>query len=439
MTVAEVWSVQRRTLRVLVASQVLGGVGVASGIAVGGLLAAQLQGSATAAGVAQACTTIGAALFALPLARMMSRHGRRPGLATGYGLGVAGAVCVLVAAQTHALWLLLLGMSLFGGGSTSNQQARYAATDLAAPTRRGRALSVVMWATTIGAVIGPNLADPGARVADAIGLRQLAGSFLFSVVAYGLAAGTLWLALRPDPLLTARSARWGGAVNAGLPRRLGLGAALRLVTASRTGLLGLVAVVVSHTVMVGVMVMTPVHMGEHEATLRVIGLVIGVHILGMYAFSPVVGWCADRFGRVWVVLAGAMVLLAATGVAGTAPEHGSAQLGVGLFLLGVGWSCGLVAGSTLLTESVSAAARPGVQGSTDLLMGLVAGLGGLAAGPVVAGPGYPTLNLLAALVVLPMAMLAVVMLRSGPSWPLPGDPTPMTPGMAQGVATGETS
>ena len=436
MTTVDVRSVQRQTLRVLIASQVLGGVGVASGIAVGGLLAAQIHGSATAAGVAQACTTIGAALFAPPLAAMMSRRGRRPGLTTGYGLGVAGAACVLVAAQTDALWLLLVGMALFGGGSTSNQQARYAATDLAEPTRRGRALSVVMWATTIGAVTGPNLAEPGARVADAVGLPQLAGSFLFSVVAYGVAAGVLWLVLRPDPLLTARALRSTGPVEAGPPRRLGLVTSLRMLTASRTGWLGLVAVVVSHTVMIGVMVMTPVHMGEHDATLRVIGLVIGVHILGMYAFSPVVGWCADRFGRVWVVLAGALILLAATGVAGTAPEHGSAQLGVGLFLLGVGWSCGLVAGSTLLTESVPMAVRPGVQGSTDLLMGLVAGLGGLAAGPVVAGPGYPTLNLLAALVVVPMAALAVVLLRSGPSRPLPAGPVP---GAAPGVATAEAS
>ncbi|HEX5493745.1 MAG TPA: MFS transporter [Mycobacteriales bacterium] len=425
-------AVQRRTLRVLTASQILGGVGVASGIAVGGLLAADLHGSATAAGLAQACSTIGAALLALPLARLMSRRGRRPGLATGYALGLTGAVCVLVAAQAHALWLLLVGMLLFGGGTTSNQQARYAATDLAIPTRRGRTLAIVVWATTVGAVTGPNLADPGARLADAIGLRHLAGSFLFSLVAFGLAAGTLLLTLRPDPLLTARAVSPGSA--AGPASRLPLGAALRLVTASPTGLLGLAAVVVSHTVMVGVMVMTPVHMGEHGATLRVVGLVIGVHILGMYAFSPAVGWLADRFGRVPVVLAGALILLTATGVAGTAPEQGSAQLGVGLFLLGTGWSCGLVAGSTLLTESVPAAARPGVQGSTDLLMGLVAGLGGLAAGPVVAGPGYPMLNLLAALVVLPLVVLALGLVRSGGAPTGSGGPAP-----APGVVAGEVS
>lgn len=421
--------VQRRTLRVLTASQILGGVGVASGIAVGGLLAADLHGSATAAGLAQACATIGAALFALPLARLMSRHGRRPGLATGYGLGVLGAACVLIAAQSHALWLLLLGMALFGGGTTSNQQARYAATDLASPARRGRALSIVVWATTVGAVTGPNLAESGARLADAVGLRHLAGSFLFSLVAFGLAAGMLLVALRPDPLLTARATSpsgASGASGAGPGDRLPLGATLRLVTATRTGLLGLVAVVVSHTVMVSVMVMTPVHMGEQGATLRVVGLVIGVHILGMYAFSPVVGWFADRFGRTRVVLAGALILLAATGVAGAAPMHGSTQLGVGLFLLGSGWSCGLVAGSTLLTESVPAAVRPGVQGSTDLLMGLVAGLGGLAAGPVVAGMGYPMLNLLAALVVLPLLVLALGAVRSRPALSGSGGSVPGT-------------
>lgn len=430
-------AVQRRTLRVLTVSQLLGGVGVASGIAVGGLLAADLHGSATAAGFAQACSTIGAALFAVPLARLAALRGRRRGLATGYTLGLAGVACVLAAAQAHHLWLLLVGMALFGGGNTSNQQARYAATDLATPQRRGRALSIVLWATTAGAVAGPNLAEPGARLADAIGLRHLAGPFVFSLVAYGLAAVILVLTLRPDPLLTARAV--GPVPERSDDRARGVRhpvGALRLVAASPTGLLGLVAVVVSHAVMVGVMVMTPVHMGEQGATLRVVGLVIGVHILGMYAFSPVVGWFADRFGRVRVVLAGALILLAATAVAGSAPEHGSAQLGVGLLLLGTGWSCGLVAGSTLLTESVPLATRPSVQGSADLLMGLVAGCGGLAAGPIVAGPGYPTLNLLAALVVLPLLVLALWQVRSGPRRPaaVAVDPSGVSTGMVTGEA-----
>jgi MFS family permease len=423
--------VQRRTLRVLTVSQVLGGVGVASGIAIGGLLAADLQGSATVAGLAQTSSTIGAALLAVPMARLMALRGRRPGLAAGYLLGLAGAACAVTAAQTHALWLLFVGMALLGGGTAANQQARFAATDLAEPARRGRALSVVVWATTVGAVAGPNLADPGARLAGAVGVADLAGSFLFSIVAFGLAGLALLALLRPDPLLTAREAPVGApagggsaagapAGGRGAPRRLSFPESLRQVTASRTGLLGLVAVMVSHTVMVGVMSMTPVHMGEHGATLRVVGVVISVHILGMYAFSPLVGWCADRFGRARVVLAGGLVLLAATGVAGGAPEHGSAQLGVGLFLLGVGWSCGLVAGSTLLTEAVPAEARPSVQGSADLLMGLAAGLGGIAAGPVVAGPGYPVLNVLAAVLVVPLLVLAAASVRSRPGAPLHG-------------------
>lgn len=426
-------AVQRRTLRVLTVSQVLGGVGVASGIAVGGILAAELRGSAAVAGLAQTSSTIGAALLAVPMARLMALRGRRPGLAAGYSLGLAGAACAVTAAQIHALWLLFVGMALLGGGTTSNQQARFAATDLARPARRGRALSVVVWATTIGAVAGPNLADPGARFADAVGLARLAGPFLFSIVAFGLAGLVLLVVLRPDPLIVARSTRAGdtGADSTGgaaggtrtgrdSSRRVSFLTALRQVTASRTGLLGLVAVVVSHTVMVAVMSMTPVHMGEHGATLRVVGLVISGHILGMYAFSPLVGWSADRFGRARVVFAGAVLLLGATSVAGTAPEHGSGQLGVGLFLLGVGWSCGIVAGSTLLTEAVPEADRPSVQGSADLLMGLAAGLGGLAAGPVVAGPGYPVLNAVAALLVVPLLVLAFASTRARPGARLRG-------------------
>lgn len=404
-------TVQRRTLTVLTASQVLGGVGVASGISVGGLLAADLQGSASTAGFAQTCSIMGAALLAVPMSRLMAKRGRRPGLASGYAVALAGAICAIVAAHGNALWLLFVGMSLFGAGTTSNMQARFAATDLAEPARRGQALAVAVWATTVGAAAGPNLAQPGADLAGVVGLPDLAGSFLFSVVAFCLAGLVLVVLLRPDPLLTARAAREAVSAQPDTPK-LSLLAALRMVWTSGAGRLGLVAVVVSHTVMVAVMVMTPVHMGEHGASLRIVGLVISGHVLGMYAFSPVVGLAADRFGRRAVVIAGSVTLMVAVTVAGSAPDAGSGQLGVGLFLLGLGWSCGLVAGSTLVTEGVPAEARPGVQGATDMMMGVFAGLGGLVAGPVVAGPGFGVLTMAAGVVVAPL--LALALLPTGP-------------------------
>jgi MFS family permease len=260
-------------------------------------------------------------------------------------------------------------------------------------------------------VLGPNLADPGGRLAGAVGLPPLAGSFLFSLVSFGLAMSVVTALLRPDPLLTAR--RLSAARDAG-PPRASLRASMRIVAGSPGARLGLLAVVTAHAVMVGVMVMTPVHMGHDGATLRVIGLVISVHILGMYAFSPLVGWLADRYGRRRVILLGAVLQLAATLVAGTAAmaqgsmaagsmaQGSAALLGVGLFLLGLGWSCGLVAGSTLLTESVPVLSRPAVQGAADLVVGLAAGVSGVTAGVVVAGLGYATLNAVAATVLVPV-------------------------------------
>jgi MFS family permease len=391
---------QRNTLRVLTGSQVLGGVGVSSGIAVAGLLAAELSGSEAYAGIAQTCSTVGAALFAVPVSRLMSRRGRRPGLVAAYGMGGAGAVLALLAGVTGSTALLLLGMVAFGGGQTANLQARYAAADLATPSTRGRSLAIVVWATTVGAVLGPNLADPGSRLATALGLRPLAGSFLFSIASFALAATVIFALLRPDPLLAAR--RLSG--DAGATPRPSLRGSLRTVARSPGARLGLLAVACSHAVMVGVMVMTPVHMGHNGATLRVIGLVISVHVLGMYAFAPLVGTLADRFGRRPALVLGALLQLAAAAVSGTA-GHGSVPLGVGLFLLGLGWSFGLIAGSTLLTESVPVGSRPGVQGAADLVIGVAASVGGLVSGVVVAELGYPALNALAAAVVLPVLVV----------------------------------
>lgn len=388
---------QRHTLRVLTTSQTLGGVAVSSGIAVGGLLAADLAGSETYAGLAQTCSTIGGALLAVPVSRLMARSGRRLGLLAAYVLGGAGAATAVLAGASGSVVLILVAMLIFGGGQTANLQARYAAMDLATPTTRSRSLAVVVWATTVGAVLGPNLADPGGRLATAIGLRPLAGSFLFSVCSFALAAAVIGIRLRPDPLLTARRL----AVDTAAPPRASLRQSLRTIAEVPDARLGLLAVASAHAVMVGVMVMTPVHMGHNGATLRIIGLVISVHILGMYAFSPVVGALADRYGRHRTLLAGALLQVASTVVAGMA-GHRAVPLGVGLFVLGLGWSFGLVAGSTLLSESVPAPTRPGVQGASDLVMGVAASAGGLAAGVVVDRFGYAVLNAAAAVVLLPV-------------------------------------
>jgi MFS family permease len=389
-----VQSVQRRTVRTLVGSQMLGGVGVSSGIAVGSLMAEQILGSPDLAGLANTAQVLGSALLSIPVARLMAARGRRVGLVSAYLTGILGAGLALAAAVVSSFPLLLLATALFGASTTANNQARYAATDLAAPGRRGRALSVVVWATTVGAVLGPNLVGPAGRLAETLGLPPLSGPFLFSMIGFTLAAAVLFVRMRPDPLLTARQiavdAGGTGALHGSVRR------GLRVVRRQPMAVIGMGAIAVGHTVMVSVMVMTPLHMHHGGAELRLIGLVISVHVFGMFAFSPLMGWLVDRVGGRLVVIGGAATLLAASLVSSRAPEGWSDGLVVGLFLLGLGWSATLVAGSILLTAAVAQNERPGVQGASDLVMGLCAGLGGALSGVVVGVWGYQTLCWIAA-------------------------------------------
>ncbi|TQN41932.1 putative MFS family arabinose efflux permease [Blastococcus colisei] len=406
-------AVQRRTVGVLSGGVALAGLGVTVGITVGGLLARDVAGTDTAAGLGQTAGVLGAAVIAVPLARMSDRAGRRAGLAAGYAVAVVGSVVAVVAAAIDSLPLLLAGLFAFGAATACGLQARYAAADLSAPARRGRDLSLVVWATTVGSVLGPNLAGPGADLGRALGLPALGGAFVVAAVAFALVAAGLLVLLRPDPLLLARRLGGGGT---GARPRTATGAAMRAVWASPEGRLGLTAVVVAHSVMVGVMVMTPVHMGHaggsEGATLRVIGLVISVHVAGMYLFSPLVGALADRAGRRATVAVGGALLLLAAALAGTAAPGAALQLGAGLLLLGVGWSCGLIAGSTLVTESVGADVRPTAQGGTDLLMGLGAALAGVVGGPLLALGGFGLVSGVSAALVLPLLVVWMTGQRS---------------------------
>jgi MFS family permease len=400
-------TVQRRTLSVLVVTQIIGGMGVAIGIAVGALLAESLGGTAIS-GFGQSALVIGAAALAVPVSRVMRLYGRRPGLVLAYGIGTVGAIVVLIAAASGSLLWLLVGLLLFGGGNAANYQSRYAAVDLADPGRRGRQLSFVVWAATIGSVIGPNIARPADDAVHRFGAVPYSGPFAFSVVAFLVAAVVLLVFLRPDPLLTAR--RSAPSASDSAPASTGFRAAVREVGASPAARLGIASVAIGHMVMVGVMAMTPVHIRagstDHGDTLRIVGFVLSLHIAGMYALSPVTGWLTDRWGRRPVILTGVAMLLAACAVAGTS-GHDTPRLSVGLVLLGLGWSGTMVAGSTLVTESVAPANRPSVQGLSDLVMGLAAATSGALSGLVVGWFSYGTLTVLAAVATVPLIALAV--------------------------------
>jgi MFS family permease len=333
-------------------------------------------------------------------------------------------------ASADLLGLVFLGTLLFGGGTAANLQARYTAVDLADPAVRGKQLSVVVWATTIGAVAGPVLAPVADRAVRGWGIREYAGPFVFSALAFGLGAVLLFVLLRPDPLQLARKLELRAlppeppppvdpsASDAAVARPIasetettgGLKAAWRAVRNSPAARLGMSAVAVGHLVMVGVMSMTPVHINagghDHADVLKIVSIVLSLHIAGMYALSPVMGWLVDRLGRRPVVLLGIGLLVAACVVAGSA-GHSTVRLSIGLALLGLGWSATMVAGSTLLTEAVDVVVRPAAQGLSDMAMGFAGAMAGALSGVVVAIGGYGTLALLSAMAVLPLLALAL--------------------------------
>ncbi|MCU1538606.1 MAG: major facilitator superfamily 1 [Humibacillus sp.] len=420
---------QRRAIRVLIGSQVLGGVGMASGIAVGALLAEDLSGTEALAGVGTTAQVLGTALLTIPVARATAVRGRRVGLRLGLGIAFVGAAVVLAAAVVRSFPLFVVGMFLFGGGTTANNQSRYAAADLAAPARRGRDLSIVVWATTIGSVVGPNLVGPGTAVARALGLPELAGTFVFALAGFVLAWLVVQRLLRPDPLLTARAldaevveaARASAASSASpvseVPTSVppdhdgSMRRGLAVLRANPGALRAVLVMALGHLVMVSVMVMTPIHMKHGHAELQVIGFVISVHILGMFALSPLVGAAVDRWGGARVAVVGGVVLAVASVLAALSHAGWSPLLLVALFLLGVGWSCTLVSGSTMLTGAVQTDERPAAQGLADVLMGLAGAAGGVAAGLVVGGYGYGTLAACSAFVGVAVVAAGALPLR----------------------------
>lgn len=403
-TTSRIAAVQRRTLAVVVAGQVLGGAGLAAGGTVGSLIARDMLGSQALSGLPVTASTAGGALATIGLSRLMSGRGRRPGLVAGYSLGAAGSLVVVLATSLQSFVLLCAGMAVFGSGNVASLLARYAGADLASPETRGRAISAVLFGTTFGAVAGPNLVGPAGELATAAGVPPLAGPFLISAAAYVLAAAMLAVLLRPDPLLLAREV-----VAAGLPdgataapepggswAALGRGRAL----------LALSAILVAQFVMIMMMTMTPVHMADHGHGITVIGFVISVHIAGMFLLSPLSGFLTDRIGRIPTLVAGAAVLVTAGVLGGLAHPEDPVLLTVALFLLGLGWSFSLVAGSTLLTESVPLDLRARAQGNADLLVGATGALASGGSGLILDVGGYLTIGLLTAGAALTMGLVA---------------------------------
>ena len=394
---------QQRTIKILALAQVLNGLGVAGTVAAGSLLVSSITDSETLAGLAQTSSVLGAAALAIPLARLTARGGRRLALSVGYLSGVLGSILAIIGGSSKTLAFMLIGTFLVGAASAAGYQARFAAIDLASDEHRAKHLSFVVWGLTIGAVIGPNLMDPSGRLAESLGLPHLVGPYLISTTTLLLSTLVIQLFLKPDPYLTARSMRG----ESGSEKRQ-IKKALSHIVENPRALFAILAISTGHIAMVTIMVMTPVHMKHVDVTLTIIGLVISIHVLGMYAFSPLVGSLSDRIGRINTIRIGVVTLLLAAVVAGRAHADDATQLGIGLFLLGLGWSFTLIAGSTFLTESVVPELKTSAQGASDLVMNLSGAFGGAIAGVVIATLSYGWLCALAA---IPVSFLGIWSLR----------------------------
>lgn len=398
---------QRRTVLILSLGQVLGGIAFGATVSLGALLAADLSGDDALSGLATASVTLGAAAFAIPLARFAARRGRRLSLTAGNLFALIGIGVVILAAALRVFPLLLVGIIMIGMGNAGNLQSRFAATDLAAPEHRGRDLSIVVWSTTIGGVTGPLLLTPGEALGQMVGMPPLTGAYLFSLVAQATALVLYLVALRPDPLLTALNL-------ASMPSKAAaLGSDIDRPITARYAIF---AVSGSHAVMASVMAMTPIHLSHmaHRAggdattstdVTLLVGVTIALHVAGMYGLSPVFGILADRWGRVRVVLLGQGMFVVSLLFAIFAGEHAAGVI-VALILLGLGWSAATVAGAALLTESSTVQMRPRRQGLSDSLMSLTAAAGAAGAGLVLTQFGYGGLGVVALVIVIAIIVLS---------------------------------
>jgi MFS family permease len=396
----------KRTLIVVVLSQIFGGAGLAAGVTVGALLAQDILGTDSVTGIPTALFTLGSAGAALLVGRLSQRFGRRSGLAAGFLAGGIGAIGVVMAALTNSILLLFISLLIYGAGTATNLQARYAGTDLANSTQRAKSISVAMVATTFGAVAGPNLVDVMGGFAISIGIPALAGPFILAAAAYLLAGLVLFILLRPDPFMVAKAISDPQRTTG---RSLSDGHS-ELLSVNRRGIFaGASVMVLTQFVMVAIMTMTPIHMGHHGHGLKDVGLVIGFHIGAMFLPSLVTGYLVDKIGRPAMAIASAIMLLASGVLAAMGPADSMAVLITALALLGLGWNFGLISGTAILVDATPPTTRAKTQGSVDVLIALSGALGGGLSGMVVAYSSYAALSMAGAvlsLMIIPIIILA---------------------------------
>jgi MFS family permease len=400
---ADLPRLRRRMRWVLFGIAALGSTGYIAAVTVGTLVAADLAGGAALGGLPTTTTTIGTAVAASLLALLMLRAGRRRGLLLGLAVGTLGGAVAFGSILSASIPLLLLGSAFTGFANAAGNLGRYIAADMARPERRASALGLVVWGTTVGAVLGPNLTAPAGDIALALGLPELAGAYLLTVAFIGLAWILSAVLLRPEPYALADPSA--------LPEHADTPAAataLRLIVARPSVATALVSLVAAQVVMVLIMTMTPIHLTDHGHGLETVGFVLSAHMFGMFGLSPISGRLTDRFGSPAVIASGLVGLAAAALLAALAPPDGGFLLTFALFLLGYGWNLCFVAASSLLSHGLALGERTRVQGIADTLTWGTAAFASLSSGLVVAAASYTVLGFVGvALTIVPAAFLAL--------------------------------
>jgi MFS family permease len=395
ITTANLAKIQAKTVRTLALGQALGGFGFGSTLSVGAIMATELSGSAAFSGAAATLSTLGSAFAAIPLANIAARRGRRYALGLGAGLAILGAIGMITAAALRSFPVELIALFFLGSANAVSLQARFAAADIPTSRPKAKDISIVVWATTFGAVIGPNLIAPGESLGVTLGLPHLAGPFLLTILAQTLSTTVFWFGLKPDPLLLAQKI---DSEKRALQRRK-FREAIPIVRQKPIAAFAVISIALSHMVMVSVMSMTPAHLSITGHSLSDVGFTISLHVAGMYALSPIFGLISDRFGARKTIILGQLILLASLAVSGFGANNFSMVV-LGLFLLGLGWSSATVAGSALLSESLDISEKPVVQGLSDSLMNLSGAFGGAISGTILILFGFAGLNAAALLPVI---------------------------------------
>ncbi|SFC83682.1 Predicted arabinose efflux permease, MFS family [Bacillus sp. UNCCL81] len=379
----------KRTLLMVSISQIFGGAGLAAGVTVGALLAQQMLGTDAFTGLPASLFTLGSAGAALIVGRLSQRFGRRIGLAAGFFTGGLGAIGVVIAAMTNSIILLFASLLIYGAGTATNLQARYAGTDLANNKQRAKAISIAMVSTTFGAVAGPNLVGPMGKFAVSIGVPALAGPFILSATAFILAGLFLFVMLNPDPLIMAKMIESNKTKQVNVENS----SPVESIKNKRGIAVGAATMVLTQIVMVAIMTMTPIHMEHHGHGLNEVGIVIAFHIGSMYLPSLITGILVDKVGRTAMSIASGATLLLAGLTAALAPSDSMILLVVALSLLGLGWNFGLISGTAQIVDSTDSSTRAKTQGTVDVFIALAGASGGALSGMIVANSSYATLSL----------------------------------------------